>query len=581
MTVDISRSKTASGTASGNFTTISTPILPHNHSKACFVQDMPHETPDEFKDEAASLISPKIVSDNSILPQEVQLPAPELKESETETSDTSSRRALWNTPFEIWHEIFQYLIPPTTFLDSSLCRGPRSPWSLALCTKKILISVCKTWYNVGIHLLYQQIVLRRFPQIHSLLQSLDLNSELGPMIMDITVSCFVSSDYSPVIKSELSRLLKYCPLVSHFTFAIEPPTPLELYPPSEFLATATHMLSNITHIEFGPNVAFSDVVPHLTHCKSLISLTFDMHGQTCGNMATEAVDLPMLETLQISWHSQKRPEVDVLIVVASWSMPRLHRFTAHQTEFFVDITELYYSPFWKKYGPALSTLCVVVSRFVLWGPILGTPFNQSLLDFCPIPGTSFVQSLLKLCPNLEHLAISSPMLAEILSHKTLKWIDIWATTYRQTYERRLSAPSEVVDFMKAQDFPMLRGVRILEWALFDTTGPALHLRVPPNMIEGAESIEWLFPGVHVQHDPAHEQSDTSDSDGESTDKDDNGSRYEGDSYGENYSENYSYDGHSSYDERDSYSDPEDSSFRPFSPSYSDDDAEWESDSEED
>ncbi|KAH7912122.1 hypothetical protein BJ138DRAFT_829573 [Hygrophoropsis aurantiaca] len=385
---------------------------------------------------------------------------------------TNPRYAFECIPFEIWYEIFQYVIPPSTFLDSSLSCGPRSPWSLALRTKKTLVSVCKTWYNVGIHLLYRQIVLRRFPQIYFLLQSLDLNSDLGPMIKDITVSCFVLCDDSPLVKSELNRLLNYCPLVSHFTFAIELQSQSELYSPSDFLAAATHMLSNVTHLEFGPKVFFSDVVPHLTHCKSLISLTFDMHGQTSNDMATEAVDLPTLEALRISWQSDRLEEIAVLGVITSWSMPRLYRFTIHQMGFFRGTAERYYFPFLKKYGPALSTLCVAV-----WFPDV-------------IPMTYFVQSLLEFCPNLEHLAISSFVLIEKLSHKTLKWIDIWASTP----ERHL---------MKAQDFPMLRGVRTLDWALLTTAGPALHLHVPPNMVEGGESREWVFPGVHVRHDPGH------------------------------------------------------------------------------
>ncbi|KAH7912574.1 hypothetical protein BJ138DRAFT_1125100 [Hygrophoropsis aurantiaca] len=532
---------------------------------------MQHETADEYNDTALALPinKAKIASDDCILPQE-------LKELETESSDTYSFRALWKTPFEIWREIFQQVIPPSIFLDSSLCRGPRSLWCHALRTKKDLISVCKTWYNVGIHLLYQQIVLRRFPQIYSLLQCLALNSDLGPMIKDITVSCFVLSDDSPLIKSELNRLLNYCPLVSHFTLAFESPTRSELYSPSDFLAAATHMLSNITHLEFGPKVIFSDVVPYLTHCKSLISLTFDMHGQTSGDMATEVVDLPMLETLQISWDSKHLNEAAVLGDIAFWSMPRLHRFTIHQTEFWMDMAELYYFPFLKKYGPALSTLCVAVSRAVFSGVI---------------PRTSFVQSLLDFCPNLEHLAIFSPVLAEKMSHKTLKWIDIWASAYNRLPapgEDHFPAPDDVEGFMKAQDFPMLRGVRTPDWALPSTTGPALHLRVPPNMIGGGESMEWLFPGVHVRHDPGHlyrrdldyvpsyfsavqarEQSDTSNGDGESTDEDSDTYTEESDWYGDNYSSS----------DHCSYTDTEDSPFRPFAPTYSGGNAEWESESE--
>ena len=56
---------------------------------------------------------------------------------------------------EVLHLIFWHTCPPSSFLDSSLTRGPNSPWCRSLRTKLSIVRTCKAWWQINWKFLYE------------------------------------------------------------------------------------------------------------------------------------------------------------------------------------------------------------------------------------------------------------------------------------------------------------------------------------------------------------------------------------------------------------------------------------------
>ncbi|KAH7928479.1 hypothetical protein BV22DRAFT_198025 [Leucogyrophana mollusca] len=150
---------------------------------------------------------------------------------------------------------------------------------------------------------------------------------------------------------------------------------------------------------------------------------------------------------------RRKPQLFAL--ATSWSLSRCDCFTARQIGFSMT-SAVPHSNFIRKFGPVL-TFSLTISE----GVCTGSHPHHLVLD---------------LCPKFEHLAVWSPVITTRLSHRLVNWVDIWANS-----DAYFPAPRAVQHFMKPHaDFPMLLGVRVLDWALVSTTGPDLHALVPPT-----------------------------------------------------------------------------------------------------
>lgn len=239
-------------------------------------------------------------------------------------------------------------------------------------------------------------------------------------------------------------------------------------------------LSRVVHLEVG-EAFLLDVLPCLAQCKNLVILSIEVSD--ADTLLT--LTLEHLQELQISWGylSPKCTDLKVLDVTArKWIMPRLRCFTLHYAQLMGHETPEYIK-FLNAHGKNLTTLSITAHSL--------TRMAFEIKD---------VQMFLDRCPALEHLAVCWPTYENwgvALSHKSLRWIDIWVS--RHSLSPFTPDFSILVWELKAQEFPQLQGIRVFDWPLLTAAGPRLHLIIPPGSVQQYETLQWRFPGIDVLH----------------------------------------------------------------------------------
>lgn len=409
-------------------------------------------------------------------------------------------------PPEILLDILEFALPPTVFLDASLACGPLSAWSLAQRTKKSLVLVCKFWRKISTPLLYREIHLRRIGQVAALLNTLQSNGRLGEMIVDINISCHVMPQYFVMFDEALLRILGMSPNATRLSLSMD-------VPDASMSSMRQYDLSKVAHLAVGNEIRLSDVLPCLPQCKNLtiLSLFLDTYNKD----AVDFLTLEHLKEFQITVMWSSRHKLDFLDAIAQkWKLPRLCRFTVYEWRPQPRQVSQYIK-FLDAHGKRLTTLSITAPLDRAQRadePLLCMGQVRSVLDRCPalehlalfppmteLPGSTHeplldiqhIQMLLDRCSALEH---NSPMHG-IPLYNNLRWIDIWAT-----WHPFAPNPDAIPVSWKSQCFPQLQAIRLLDWALLRTTGPRL---IPPHSVQRQETLEWCFPGVHVQYDAGH------------------------------------------------------------------------------
>jgi len=185
-----------------------------------------------------------------------------------------------NCNADVLNMIFKLSLPPHFLLDSSLKGGPESPWCLALRAKKAIVSVCRTWRNVGIEFLYREVSFRRTHQVFAFLDVLKSNpGDLGQLVRRMEVMCYIPSKQGDgLFREALRQILECCPRVTAVRYALvveHPPISTEI---QLQLPLLDDVLSTITRIECRgvENVKF--VIPQLSRFTSLRSLFIDLNS---------------------------------------------------------------------------------------------------------------------------------------------------------------------------------------------------------------------------------------------------------------------------------------------------------------
>ncbi|KAG0696044.1 hypothetical protein DFH29DRAFT_242009 [Suillus ampliporus] len=138
--------------------------------------------------------------------------------------------------------------------------------------------------------------------------------------------------------------------------------------------------------------------------------------------------------------------------------------------------------------------CPALEHLALFPPM---PENRNLGSIHePLLGMQHIQILLDHCSTLD--ASLSPMPGKSLSHKNLRWINIWASWHPSAPD-----PDVIQVSWKPQCFPQLQAIRLLDWALLNATGLRLNPVIPPHSVQHHETLLWRFPGVHVQDAAGH------------------------------------------------------------------------------
>ncbi|KAF9235079.1 hypothetical protein BU15DRAFT_32168, partial [Melanogaster broomeanus] len=302
--------------------------------------------------------------------------------------------------------IMENAVPPSFFLDPSIGRGPFSAWCQKLRQLKYFVLVCRWWRDVGIDLLYRDVVIRRIGQIPALLRSLEANAVLGPMVRSLRIDCFVPRGYGAVFEGGLNQICAFC--TKNTRLVLNNSTEGGLL---ELPKIDGSILSSIVDLEIGPGYPFPLVISLLVQCTSLTRLTISFQGFVSPD------DIPTTHfTFLEELHCTCTSEGNLLAVISTqWSLPCLRRFSIiHHAK---NISDMDYYSFLEEHGKNLTYLSICA-----W------PLDKS--DWLFRHDRMDLQRFLDLCPSLNHFAISDSYHKWGLSHPMLEHIDIWKKSDR-------------------------------------------------------------------------------------------------------------------------------------------------------
>ncbi|KAJ7462983.1 hypothetical protein FB451DRAFT_468018 [Mycena latifolia] len=374
-------------------------------------------------------------------------------------------------PYEVLLIVFHYTLPPSWLLSdttaTSLPPFSHSLMSFDMRMKVNIISVCRTWHQVGIQLLYECVTLRRFTQIPAFIWALESQEGLGALVRSLEIHCFVPPRLLRSHEGHTKQIFQYCPRLAHFSFSPpkEPQGIRAKVSPQRLVPTLS---SSITSLRFNAQISYTDtILPILLEvCGRLRSLTLATSFHHCDLIDHPMLNLETLEDLHLSaevWPSTFR---------SKWLMPRLRRVWLRPAGDHVF------------FEPELRRLFLVFLRHAM-------PFFDSYggtLTFLSLYGATRqinIQIVLDRCPVLQHLAIEATQLqfSPIPTHPTISIVDLFFSAMDPQ-----SHTVHAIDII-TRGFPALRTVRQLDETMsclsdIPSTLPATHSLDPIVVSDG-------------------------------------------------------------------------------------------------
>ncbi|KAF8653271.1 hypothetical protein AX16_003973 [Volvariella volvacea WC 439] len=386
---------------------------------------------------------------------------------------------------KVLKEIFFHLFPPNYLLDASLSPGYNSPWCQTLRAKKVVISVCRVWYDVGTEFLYRDVVIRRVGQIPALLETLqdpDAKCDFASYIQSLNVSCCVPRAYQQVFQSDMKEIVKLCCNLKHLHINIFGDTN-DMGSEMPFFDWDIFPV-NTPSLFFGHDSTFLASSPRLALCANHIqSLSF---SKLCALNPDVHLEFPQLRVLEyrISGHGVTAETVQGL--TASWKIPNLDTLILQTLELDVWLS------FLAENGPKLRRLAL---------PHLP---RSSQIVHNPTEELTSAQSPFDYCTSLEHLVIPfrthfdpSPCGA------TLKYLDFWVGD--TAVNDKLDDPSDVLAFSAPRSLvyawgrlphdvlPQLRSIRLFHRSIGLYTNLPFHI-APSDEVK---DFEFHYAGIRL------------------------------------------------------------------------------------
>ncbi|KAF7343847.1 hypothetical protein MSAN_01966000 [Mycena sanguinolenta] len=296
-------------------------------------------------------------------------------------------------PEETLLAIFRYALPPSWVVKygMTLPPFPLTAWSTDLKTKLSIIRACKRWHRIGLECLYESVILHWIGQLPAFVQALEtLASGIGAFVQHLRIEYWVPRGYHALHSTELNKVFKLCPRLTHFAFN---PQLLPLGPLPAFPEVPTLALGAIAHLEICDRVKYAAVVPALVQlCPTLESLSLLLP-------TTYAADHP---TLNFACLENLRLGVAAESVLPSpgtiWAIPQMQQLLIHCAPnceiagTMSPSSERYFTvvrAFLGAYGRTLRVLSVRISA--------GTANEEPVYDF---------EQFLDPCPVLQHLYVT-------------------------------------------------------------------------------------------------------------------------------------------------------------------------------
>jgi len=356
--------------------------------------------------------------------------------------------------------------------------------------KRTIVAVCKLWRDVGLELLYDEVVIRRVDSLPALLRTIVAPStDIGEFIKKIAISCVVPfGDDLTAFEQCVKCIVTHCPsltqLIIHPSFPIS--IHAELYEVQLRPLRVSDDILNITHLDWGYSLLLSNLISLLPQCPNLKSLRFHLRSYDridqpdVENALSNLVVLPNLRELYFvrsdgSWGELNRSDTYVdSRLAAQWSMPRLERFTYGNTRSlgFANIVG-----FCQIHGGSLRYLH------------LGPDWREWILN-------DTVQQVIDECPLLEHLVLWMSGNLEIITtlhHHKLMWMDVW-----------LDLPAiiksvETFTQTRIAGLPFLRRMRVFDNRLWRSCAtPELPALLPPEAAAECDGFEYSYFGLNIK-----------------------------------------------------------------------------------
>ncbi|EMD41436.1 hypothetical protein CERSUDRAFT_90001 [Gelatoporia subvermispora B] len=370
-------------------------------------------------------------------------------------------------PVELLQLIFAFAVPPSAYLDWSLCAQQHSPWLLTLRLKKRLIRVCKLWRLLATSMLYEEVALRRAGQILALARTIRDDAEIASLIRTITLECYIPLSLLKLATDDLmfileqSRKLNAVTVTSSYLSSSPEITSLAL---EKIITNAASRLRSFCCVIHNHSAQFTGPYQlSLNSLQNIVSLTVftDIFRLSPG------LEFHNLEDLNIVVGAQNN-----LHPLLSWAMPRLTAlglFEAH------DSPPPCFDKVLQMHGTKLRTMTF---RYIF----ISRSYNGTRKQYL---------ALTQLCPSLEHLIIDMKGSCEVLIDQPIDLkaslrIDMWT----QITEDKMQM------FRDTRTAPWTN-TRLLDDALYDYQ-QIPHLLSPESCLDDEDHFHRLFDYVIVQ-----------------------------------------------------------------------------------
>ena len=390
-------------------------------------------------------------------------------------------------PPEILSIIFRQTFPSSTSLERSVINGPEGTWSEEYKMKRTIVAISKLWRDVGLGLLYSEVIIRRVDSLPTLLRTVSVpDSGIGHLIKKLMISCVVPfGDDLSLFERTVNGIIAHCPSLSHLTMhpsfypvAVDAePSEIHLQP-----LRVSNITPNITHLDWGYCLLLSDLVLLLQHCPNLTSLRFHLHSYDhlnqldFENALRTLVTLPNLRELYYVRSDSTNGFLDTYVdsvLAAQWSIPQLERFTYGNTRSlgFADIVG-----FCRIHGRSLRYLH------------LGPDWRDWILN-------DTVQKIIDECASLEHLVLwmsGDYDIIHSLSHPKITWVDVWVDLPPML--RRVEKFAQ----MPIPGLLSLRRLRVFDNRLWRPRATDLPVILPPDAAVERNGFEYTYFGLNIQ-----------------------------------------------------------------------------------
>ncbi|KAF9527276.1 hypothetical protein CPB83DRAFT_934636, partial [Crepidotus variabilis] len=296
---------------------------------------------------------------------------------------------------------------------------PNSPWARTFELKKNLALVNQAWCDVATFFLYEDITIRRLPQLFQLLFTLSRPScrNLGPMIRTLELKCYIPEPVGEEFGQTLRTALAHCTSLSGFSYFSQCRLPLRVFTGNLLLPTSIRQL----HLDLMLEEETAEKI--LRHLQGELSY-LRMRIQRIRRVKIQHLVFPCLRTV---WFETDRYSIHrELEVLETWTMPSLERFIIsngqHSDDSYHFRTRTVHRPSIIQRGE--DQLFAFLSQSGGKLKYFSTMYRGH---------SEFVQQILDCCPLLERLSLfvriydadfeSQKIICRICSHKNLRCVD--------------------------------------------------------------------------------------------------------------------------------------------------------------